>query len=389
MQQRIRYFLAGITLAAGFGVASAQPGGYEVIDLGTFTGGATDSTRAAALNDLGQVTGSAFTAANRAPHAFFYSGGMLTDMGNLRPDDPAGAYYSFGTDINNAGQVVGRADSGPNKFASFIADAGAPMTDIAKLGGVGFVNAFGVNSSGQVAGTVRASGVSNAAVWSVADGVTDLGNLGGNGVGLDLNDAGQVTGASSALSGAFNHAFLTGPGGVGMVDLGTLGGSFSQGTAVNSSGQVTGLSYTFGDGPTHAFFYSNGGMTDLGTLGGSFSEGMGLNDSGFVVGRAMTAGDAQQHAFVSGVNGVGLFDLNWFVSLDAGRFLTEAVGINRYGQIVANDNTGHAFLLSPVPEPQTWAMVLAALALIGAKTGGLRRRGTQAAQRKPNLRPKG
>lgn len=373
MQQGIKSLLAGITLAAALGVASAQPGGYEVIDLGTLTGSATDRTSAAALNDLGQVTGSAYTAANRAQHAFFYSGGVLTDMGNLRPGDP-GAYFSYGTDINNAGQVVGRADSGPVKFASFFADVGTPMADITTLGGVGFVSANGINDAGQVAGTVRNPFPSNAAVWSATGGVTDLGNLGGSAYGLDINNAGQVTGATSG------HAFLTGPGGAGMADLGTLGGSFSEGTAVNASGQVTGRSNTLGDGPTHAFFYtSSGGMADLGTLGGSYSEGLGLNDSGFVVGRAMTAGDAEQHAFVSGVNGVGLFDLNWFVSLDAGRFLTEAVGINRYGQIVANDNAGHAFLLSPVPEPETWAMLLLALALIGSK----------GVQRKVNLRPKG
>jgi probable HAF family extracellular repeat protein len=159
---------------------------------------------------------------------------------------------------------------------------------------------------------------------------------------------------------------VTGPNGNTITDLGTLGGSFSTGQALNAAGQVTGISRTAGDAFSHAFFYAGGsGIVDMGTLGGSFSEGMGLNDTGQVVGRASTAGDAQQHAFVSGVNGVGLFDLNWFVSLDAGRYLTEAVGINRWGQIVANDNAGHAFLLSPVPEPQSWAMVALGLVLVG------------------------
>ena len=40
---------------------------------------------------------------------------------------------------------------------------------------------------------------------------------------LGINDAGQVVGSSITAAGA-QHAFITGPNGVGMTDLGTLGG---------------------------------------------------------------------------------------------------------------------------------------------------------------------
>jgi probable HAF family extracellular repeat protein len=52
-------------------------------------------------------------------------------------------------------------------------------------------------------------------------------------------------------------------------DLGTLGGLDSFGQAVNASGQVAGDSTTAG-GETHAFLSGPGGgpLTDLGTLGG-------------------------------------------------------------------------------------------------------------------------
>ena len=89
-----------------------------------------------------------------------------------------------------------------------------------------------------------------------------------------------------------------------VIDLGTLGGSFSQARAVNASGQVVGTSTTDGDAETHAFSWTaTGGMIDLGTLGGSESSVnfkwplRVVNDSGQVVGSSSIAGDAEVHAF--------------------------------------------------------------------------------------------
>ena len=56
-----------------------------------------------------------------------------------------------------------------------------------------------------------------------------------------------------------------------MIDLGTLGGASSGAEAVNDSGQVVGGSQT-ASGANHAFLWTQaGGMVDLGTLGGTFS----------------------------------------------------------------------------------------------------------------------
>ena len=90
-------------------------------------------------------------------------------------------------------------------------------------------------------------------------------DAGWSSVRLGINDAGQVVGYCRRGP----HAFITGPNGVGMTDLGTLGGDYSVAYGINDAGQVVGYSSTAA-GAHHAFITGpNGvGMTDLGTLGG-------------------------------------------------------------------------------------------------------------------------
>jgi probable HAF family extracellular repeat protein len=74
-----------------------------------------------------------------------------------------------------------------------------------------------------------------------------------------------------------------------MVDLGTLGGSFSEALAVNAGGQVVGRSMITADSGIHAFCWTQtGGMIDLSTfgLGGGFSVAVAVNDGGEAVGRS-------------------------------------------------------------------------------------------------------
>ncbi|MGH8319125.1 MAG: PEP-CTERM sorting domain-containing protein [Steroidobacteraceae bacterium] len=110
-------------------------------------------------------------------------------------------------------------------------------------------------------------------------------------------------------------------------------------------------------------------MTDLGTLGGSGSEGFGINDSGEVTGYSLTSGGFEDAFLYS--NGT-MQDLNSLIG-NADQYVTleEGFGINDSGQIVAVGYDSQlsedlAFLLTPastsVPEPGTLALLMAGLA---------------------------
>jgi probable HAF family extracellular repeat protein len=198
--------------------------------------------------------------------------------------------------------------------------------------------------------------------------LSDLGALGGifsNGSGV--NASGQVTGTAD-LPDNTHHAFLSGPNGGPLSDLGTLGGTNSTGNAINATGQVAGFSNIAGAQTeaipaNHAFLSGpNGGpLNDLGTLGGTSSIAYGVNASGQVVGDSELPGDLVFHAFLYTATG-GMQDLNNLIHPGSGFTLLEATGITDLGQITGydmNNITGQedAFLLTleAVPEPSTWA----------------------------------
>ena len=71
---------------------------------------------------------------------------------------------------------------------------------------------------------------------------TDIGTLGGTGRHpcRRHQHTGQVVG-SSATAGSLTHAFITGPDGMGMRDLGALGSDYSVAIGINAAGQAAGV----------------------------------------------------------------------------------------------------------------------------------------------------
>jgi probable HAF family extracellular repeat protein len=375
---KVRHFILAAVFVTGLGPlthAAAQQRSF-LVDLNTRTATLLDTIGenaiASGINDAGQVVGSSFTS-GAISHSFITnpSGVGITDLGSL------GVLGSEANGINNAGQVVGTTSQTSGQLGAFITGPdGVGMRAIGKLEGDTESSAWGINNSGQVVGlsVLNTTSVQSFHAFITGPngvGMRALGTLGGGSSGpQDINDAGQVVGDSVTAEGR-HRAFITGPNGVEMRDLGTLAGDHrSDAWAINNAGQVVGGSLTAA-GLSHAFITGPDGlgMRALGTLeGDAASYAWDINDAGQVVGSSVTA-EGLQRAFFTDSNGTGMTDLNSFVELPQGVILTEAMGINNNGQVVAVG-------VGIVPEPETYAMLLAGLGLVGfmARNRKLRRK---------------
>ena len=333
---------------------------YTVTDLGTLGGWMSD---ARGINSAGQVVGE-FRDDAGDDHAFLWQNGGITDLGTLG----GGSYGMQGVDsaraINDSRQVVGVAHGADQVGHAFIWRNGL-MSPLGELPGVSNLvghiasMANAINSNGQAAGYASAPAGPGwwrqyPVMWNNGE-MVDLspafpGGLGTYAEATDINDSGQVVGYPLPPPGA--HGFLWQNGVV--TDLGALpGGNQSYAFAVNNAGQVVGYSWAY-DGPYHAFLWEDGLMSPLALLpGGSGTIANDINNLGQIVGHDVS------HRAVMWEDGA-ISDLNDLIPAGSGWTLRSARGINDLGQIVGwgiiNGNS-HAFLLTPVPEPATLALL--------------------------------
>jgi hypothetical protein len=107
------------------------------------------------------------------------------------------------------------------------------------------------------------------------------------------------------------------------------------------------------------FLDVGGTITTIDPFGSTFTQALGVNDKGEIVGFYTDAMGAQ-HGYVDDL--LSSFD-------PVGSVSTTINGVNDLGQIVGfytdgNDNV-IGFVGTPVPEPQTWAMMLLGFAGLG------------------------
>lgn len=352
-------------LVTGFAISSPATATYMFTELTPLSGGSR--SEAFGINNLGQVVGStSFNAACMGCGST--SRATLWDNTTAFGLGPSGNIHSRAMDINDSGQVVGTLSQKYTTSSDALFWNSTSGAAVSLPTYYYYDRAVAINNLGQIAGSGSyMSGTGSGIVWNGLMGTTYLGN---GSVAVDINDAGlvavNVPGGNGSNAAVWNGTSTT--------VLGTLSGGYSVAEAINNLGQVAGWSLT--EGEYHATMWVGTMAIDLGTLGGHSSSALGINNAGHIVGTSTIAG-GQSHAFLW--DGTTLTDLNTLLDasvVSAGWVLEGANDINDHGQIVGtarNTITGQqsqAFLLTPaaVPEPETLAMVLTGLGLIGATT---------------------
>lgn len=187
-----------------------------------------------------------------------------------------------------------------------------------------------------------------------------------------------MAGLTAAFGPGPNMAFVTGPDGTspGAVFPDTVSAG-----AINDAGQVTGMRAVFSAGW--------GGTAFIGTPGGTqeyldfhgvanyvdglwngagtqylntTSYGIALNELGQVAGRF--ASPNGNFAFITGADGQGVINPDTLFTLPDGDHFVAALDVNERGQFILNSALGHAYLISPIPEPATLVLWAGGLLLV-------------------------
>lgn len=307
---------------------------------------------------------------------------------------------AFIMDINDNGSILYSIEEGKPLLSSNILNGNIQI----KLPDT--FDAIAINNSEHVAGMVDVGNTFPTPGYWNGKNVSQLGTLGGDKISVaDINNLNQIIGLSATVrTGELieEHATLWDHGKV--IDLGVINGGFaSSAIAINDKSQIIGISET--KTISHPFIWQNGVLSDLypaldsafdinneGQVLGSSAghivlwqngstkylfdlliplSNMELNDLGVIIG---TSNGLEQTPFIFD-NG-NLYNLNSLLDpifLDQGWRLISATHINNHGVITGlatNILTAEhiSYILKPVsevPEPTTWAMLLAGLGLIG------------------------
>jgi len=351
MHPRSWFAIACLTGLSGASCPARSAPAYAVTMLPASLYGANG------IDNAGRIAGTGVFGGNA--RALLYAGGSPLDLGTL------GGPTSYGYGISDDGKVTGSAALSSNLSHAFVYADGA-MHDLGALPGGRNSGGSAVNDLGQVAGSSEAGGDEVHAVLADANGMRDLGTLGGKfSYAAGINDAGHVVGASTLADGG-RHAFFYRDG--AMSDLGNLGGVYSFADRINDRDQIVGGIVDDRD-VAHPFVYENGVATLLGDFGGQYSGAWDINNRGQVVGYSTFDGTIEsRHGFLYTEG--QLLDINSLIDPAPGLTVSLAVGINDAGQIlgfacrpdacapVRLDPLGPP----PVPEPAAVAMLLGGLA---------------------------
>ncbi|MEF8719147.1 MAG: autotransporter domain-containing protein [Candidatus Accumulibacter necessarius] len=214
-----------------------QAGGMA--DLGTL--GGTRSSAKAVSADGNVVVGQANTANNAAAHAFLWTqAGGMADLGTVGGRNSAAFAVSADGNV-----VVGDASDANRQIRAFRWTQAGGMADLGTLGGPdSYARAVSADGNVVVGAASDANTRNRAFRWTQAGGMVDLGTLGGtyayawaDSVAWDVSADGNVV-VGDALNADKVYRAFRWTQADGMIDLGTLGGVNSHAHAVSADGNV-------------------------------------------------------------------------------------------------------------------------------------------------------
>jgi hypothetical protein len=345
MEKANVWLLAVLALVAT--TANAAPA-FKVRNLGRIDG--FTSITASDINASGVVTGNAFNLGGASIGVVAADGAQATALLGFVP-----------TAINDGGVMVGLDPVAGNAVRR------SPDGTLLVLGaGV----ARGINNSGTIVGELSTLSYSQAFQWTQGGGLQVFGPVGTTSISplfaSDINDAGQIVGTLNTPQRAVRGTVEG-----GLQQLSMPPGSLAQSYSINSDGWAAGT-FVLGGQRSAAVWQPDGTLINAGDLsGGQFNAIFrDISDSGTAVGWGFDPTGIR--ATIWTLNG-GLIDLNTLIDGNSGWILRDAAAINARGQIAATgirDGVQYLIRLDPigavVPEPASWAMLIAGFGLVGA-----------------------
>lgn len=353
------------------------------------TAAGTASVYSTGLNNAGQSVGRSRGGVPATVATLWDSSGAATALAA-----PADTSYSRAFDINNSGVIVGTIESGgtgvefrravrwtsPASYDYFLADNGF------------YSDTFSINDNGWISGLRYDAPFDDVTfrsyIWS-PDGTTrwidplaaghtvELPGLNNTNIGAGF-DIDQTTGVATAVRWSESG---------GLTVLDSLGGGYDFAGSINGLGVATGAGLDASGKFLGVRWDTAGHLMVLGQLPAAIASdaSYNINDAGFSVGVSLFAdcadlGDITCYRATLWDPAGNPVNLNDRIDHAGGLILLTANAINDsgmiFGQGLRPDGRQFAYLLSTVPEPSNWALIICGIALAGAV---LRRRHSQVA----------